>query len=64
MSEEITDLSEWFNKNNSAWHYSDSMDMYQIMLSNDGTKLTAMIIACDGNNYTSFNGSGIFKQSK
>lgn len=64
MREGITDLSEWFNKNNSAWHYSDSMDMYQIMLSNDGTKLTAMIIACDGNNYTSFNGSGSFKQSK
>lgn len=64
MDDDITELSDWFNKNNSEWYYSDRRDMYQIMLIYDETKTNAMIIACDGNNYKSFNGYGTFKQSK
>lgn len=49
---------EWFVTDNILWYYSDDMDVYSVNIDN---KDSVMIMACEGNSYQSYNGSGSLK---
>lgn len=62
VSDESVTAEEWFDLENSLWYYTDNMDVYTVNLDNNGGKISVMIMACEGNSFTSYNGSGIFVQ--
>ena len=56
VTDESVSAEEWFVTDNSGWFYTDSMDVYSVNL--DGSSV--MLIACEGNDYQSFNGAGTY----